>query len=170
MIFLSDGEDYIRDEPVYDICRSAVRQGFVNFRFLLMKANDSDVRRPLSFHAVSFGHDATSTSLRRMAQIALEIQGNAPRDPLLPATANIPSSYTEALDTVRLNPSCLLGVDIDLFSFLDPPGGDFLRARRVAEKAPRLASFILIVLLLLEYRCHEVTSYVVSAPVILPVL
>jgi hypothetical protein len=36
-----------------------------------------------------------------MAQIALDVQQNAPRDPLLPANANIPSSYTEALDTVR---------------------------------------------------------------------
>jgi len=90
VIFLSDGEDYIRDEPVYDICRNAVRQG-----------------RPLSFHAVSFGHEAASTSLRRMAQIALEIQGNAPHDPLLPATANIPSSYTEALDTIRLEETFL---------------------------------------------------------------
>ena len=36
-----------------------------------------------------------------MAQIAQEVQNNAPRDPLLPANANIPSSYTEALDTVR---------------------------------------------------------------------
>ena len=113
VVFLSDGEGYIEDELVYDICRSAVRQGFVNFRFLLMKANDPDGRRPLSFRAVSFGHDATSTSLRRMTQIALEIQGNAPQDPLLPAAANIPSSYTEALDTVRLNPSCLMGIDVD---------------------------------------------------------
>ena len=29
LIFLSDGEDYVRDEPIYDICRGAVRQGFV---------------------------------------------------------------------------------------------------------------------------------------------
>jgi hypothetical protein len=36
-----------------------------------------------------------------MAQIALDVQNNAPQDPLLPAAANIPSSYTEALDTVR---------------------------------------------------------------------
>ncbi len=36
-----------------------------------------------------------------MTQIALDVQNNAPQDPLLPATANIPSSYTEALDTVR---------------------------------------------------------------------
>jgi hypothetical protein len=35
-----------------------------------------------------------------MAQIALEVQNNAPHDPLLPAVANVPSSYTEALDTV----------------------------------------------------------------------
>jgi len=37
-----------------------------------------------------------------MAQIALEVQNNAPHDPLLPAGANVPSSYTEALDTVSL--------------------------------------------------------------------
>jgi len=66
-----------------------------------MMVNDFKIRRPLSFHAVSFGHEVTSTSLRRMAQIALDVQNNAPQDPLLPATANIPSSYTEALDTVR---------------------------------------------------------------------
>jgi hypothetical protein len=64
-------------------------------------SNNTHARRPLSFHAVSFGQDATSSSLRRMAQIALEVQNNAPQDPLLPANANIPSSYTEALDTVR---------------------------------------------------------------------
>jgi hypothetical protein len=85
IIFLSDGEDYVRDEATYDFCRGAVRQG-----------------RPLSFHAVSFGQDATSSSLRRMAQIATEVQHNAPHDPLLPPAANVPSSYTEALDTVRL--------------------------------------------------------------------
>jgi hypothetical protein len=63
--------------------------------------NDERIRRPLSFHAVSFGQDSTSSSLRRMTEIALEVQENAPQDPLLPATANIPSSYTETLDTVR---------------------------------------------------------------------
>ena len=36
-----------------------------------------------------------------MAQIASDVENNAPQDPLLPATAHIPSSYTEALDTVR---------------------------------------------------------------------
>jgi hypothetical protein len=29
VIFLSDGEDNIADEPIYDMCRGAVRQGFV---------------------------------------------------------------------------------------------------------------------------------------------
>ena len=37
-----------------------------------------------------------------MAQIALDVQQNAPRDTLLPANANVPSSYTEALDMVHI--------------------------------------------------------------------
>jgi len=101
VIFLSDGEDDIRDENIFDICRSAVRQGLVDLLVRSAASNEINARRPLSFHTVSFGQEATSTSLRRMAQIAQEVQNNAPRDPLLPANANIPSSYTEALDTVR---------------------------------------------------------------------
>ncbi|KAG1768958.1 hypothetical protein EDD22DRAFT_843764 [Suillus occidentalis] len=64
IIFLSDGEDYIADQPVQDLCRSAVRLG--------------------------------------MSQIALDIQNNAPRDPLVPPAATVASSYTQALDTVQL--------------------------------------------------------------------
>ena len=66
-----------------------------------MTADSIIPRRPLSFHAVSFGKDAASSSLRRMAQVALDVQNTAPQDPLLPAAASVPSSYTEALDTVR---------------------------------------------------------------------
>ena len=73
----------------------------IDFGWLPKNADSVNVRRPLSFHAVSFGQDAASSSLRRMAQIALDVQNNAPQDPLLPATAHVPSSYTEALDTVR---------------------------------------------------------------------
>jgi hypothetical protein len=72
--------------------------------------DDANARRPLSFHAVSFGQDSTSSSLRRMAQIALEVQkiaqlaleaqSNAPHEPLAALHHAIPSSYTEALDTV----------------------------------------------------------------------
>lgn len=56
-------------------------------------------RRPLSFHAVSFG--PSNQSLRRMAQIAREVESSAPRDASLPANAHIESSYAEALDSVR---------------------------------------------------------------------
>ncbi|TFY74324.1 hypothetical protein EWM64_g9688 [Hericium alpestre] len=84
LIFLSDGICTVADETVQGICRSAVRLG-----------------KPLSLHAVSFGEDSTSSSLRRMAQIAREIQNNAPQDPLLPAAATVASSYSEALDTRR---------------------------------------------------------------------
>ena len=34
MIFLSDGEDHVSDEAMYDVCRGAVRQGFVPLYFL----------------------------------------------------------------------------------------------------------------------------------------
>ncbi|KAH8989296.1 hypothetical protein EDB92DRAFT_2003843 [Lactarius akahatsu] len=84
MIFLSDGECSVPDSSVQDVCRSAIQLG-----------------KPLSFHSVSFGPDSSSSSLRRMAQVALEIQNNAPRG-RGPATTSIPSSFTVALDTVQL--------------------------------------------------------------------
>jgi len=40
--------------------------------------------------------------LRRMAQVAREVQATAPRDPLLPPDAHVESSYATALDSVRL--------------------------------------------------------------------
>ncbi|KAJ7931787.1 hypothetical protein B0H13DRAFT_2227876 [Mycena leptocephala] len=85
VIFLSDGECSIADETVRSLSRKAVALG-----------------KPLSFHAVSFGSASQSSVLRRMAQVALEVQTNAPRDPLTPAEAVINSSYSGALDTVRL--------------------------------------------------------------------
>ncbi|KAF8122279.1 hypothetical protein EV363DRAFT_1274846 [Boletus edulis] len=85
IIFLSDGECSIGDDVMQDLCRTAIRLG-----------------KAVSFHAVSFGPAASSRYLRRMAKIARDAQKNAPRDPLAPATAAIPSSYTEALDTVQL--------------------------------------------------------------------
>ncbi|KAF8216813.1 hypothetical protein K438DRAFT_1658303 [Mycena galopus ATCC 62051] len=85
VIFLSDGECSIADETVRGLCRKAVALG-----------------KPLSFHAVSFGSANRSSVLRRMTQVALEVQTNAPRNPLMPTEAIIDSSYSEALDTVRL--------------------------------------------------------------------
>ncbi|KAH7884451.1 hypothetical protein F5I97DRAFT_1937890 [Phlebopus sp. FC_14] len=85
IIFLSDGECGITDQTMQDLCRTAVRLG-----------------KALSFHAVSFGPDASSTYLRRMAEIARDAQNSAPRDLLAPANATVLSSYTQALDTVQL--------------------------------------------------------------------
>jgi hypothetical protein len=61
---------------------------------------DNFIRKPLSFHSVLFGEDASSTTLRRMADIALEIQNDALRGVVLPAAANVPSSFAMASDTV----------------------------------------------------------------------
>ncbi|KAI5994326.1 hypothetical protein EDD15DRAFT_2432753 [Pisolithus albus] len=83
IIFLSDGESRIANQTMQDLCRSSVRLG-----------------KAVSFHAVSFGPDAYSGYLRRMTEIAIDAQNNAPRDPLPPAAATVMSSYSRALDSV----------------------------------------------------------------------
>ena len=98
MIFLSDGECSVNDASIQDLCLSAVRLGCVNF-FLRTYIADFARRKPLSFHSISFGQDTSSSSLRRMANLALGIQNNAPRTPQSAPSA--PSSFAVALDTVR---------------------------------------------------------------------
>jgi hypothetical protein len=98
MIFLSDGECSVSDNAIQDLCLSAVRLGCVTF-FLRKYTTDFARRKPLSFHSVSFGPDTSSSSLRRMANLALGIQNNAPRNPRTPPS--VPSSFAVALDTVR---------------------------------------------------------------------
>lgn len=83
VIFLSDGESSVTDETVHSLCQAAVQLG-----------------KHLSFHAVSFG--TYNKWLKRMAKIARGVQARAPRDPALPPTAYVESSYVEALDSVRL--------------------------------------------------------------------
>ncbi|PCH41519.1 hypothetical protein WOLCODRAFT_163166 [Wolfiporia cocos MD-104 SS10] len=80
VIFLSDGECGIADNVVQNLCLRSIALG-----------------KALSFHAVSFG--PRSHVLQRMAQIAVDVQGRAPPDPLNPSPT---STYAEALDSVRL--------------------------------------------------------------------
>jgi hypothetical protein len=74
-------------------------------------ATDTNARKPLSIHTIAFGRGIMPTvisfayrwitrfsSLTRMVEIAQEIQQTVPPDLL---TVTIPSSFTEALDTVR---------------------------------------------------------------------
>jgi len=82
VIFLSDGIWNVTDQVMYALCHSAVRLG-----------------KALSFHAVSFGPVAASQSLRRMAEMAREVQATVPADPASPV---VESSYAEALHTVNL--------------------------------------------------------------------
>ncbi|KAI0035522.1 hypothetical protein K488DRAFT_76563 [Vararia minispora EC-137] len=91
IVFLSDGECNASDEVIRETCRLALCMG-----------------KPLSFHAISFGADSSSSSLRRMANIALEIQNSAPADLTnVLGDAMIPSSYSIALDTVALSETFL---------------------------------------------------------------
>nr|GAT45850.1 predicted protein [Mycena chlorophos] len=89
VISLSNGQCTIGDETTRAISRRAIALG-----------------KP---HAVSFGPARSSDSLRRMVQVASEVQNNAPRDPLVPVAVTIASSYSKALDTVRLAETFLDG-------------------------------------------------------------
>ncbi|QRW13376.1 E3 ubiquitin-protein ligase TRIP12 [Ceratobasidium sp. AG-Ba] len=84
VVFLSDGECNIDDNTVYDLCRTCVRLG-----------------KALAFYSVSFGTDACSASLRKMADIAREVYASAPQDVLSVARGN-PCTYTNAIDSIQL--------------------------------------------------------------------
>ena len=88
-------------------CKKFVSRRFSKGRLLppFTTISDSFGRKSLSFHSVSFGEDASTTTLRRMSDLALEIQNNAPGNALLPAAANVPSSFATALDTVSTRTS-----------------------------------------------------------------
>ena len=56
------------------------------------------VRSALSLHAVSFGSQGRSRTLRRMAEIATQVHSSTPCGPFPPL--GTPCSYSTALDTV----------------------------------------------------------------------
>ncbi|KAN0134763.1 hypothetical protein V8E53_007548 [Lactarius tabidus] len=85
VIFLLDAEDYVKDEAMKR-CRKFVKAPPAKGSLI------SSVAMPLSFHAVSFGEESSSPSLRRMAKIALEVQNNGAKRSLHPAAANVPLS------------------------------------------------------------------------------
>jgi hypothetical protein len=76
------------------------QKGLGKFLLLVPAMSNGSGRKPLSFHAVSFGEYFSTTSLRRMADVALEIQNSPAHDVLRPAAPTVPSSFTTALDTV----------------------------------------------------------------------
>ncbi|KAJ7809088.1 hypothetical protein B0H14DRAFT_2867919 [Mycena olivaceomarginata] len=80
VIFLSDGECADAQANVESLSRAAV-----------------DLGKPLSFHSIIFGTSVRGRqSLSNMAQFALDIQNANPNN------NTIPSSFSEALDEVRL--------------------------------------------------------------------
>ena len=61
MIFLSDGECSVPDAAIQDLCRSAIQYRYLEAPCLCQWAANRLVRKPLSFHAVSFGQEWDST-------------------------------------------------------------------------------------------------------------
>ena len=81
--------------------RSATGVGHSQYNYRGPTESYYSLRKGLSFHTVSFGPEASSHSLRRMAQIAEEVYRRAPSDPLAPAVQDS-CSHTRALDTVSI--------------------------------------------------------------------
>ncbi|KAG8938851.1 hypothetical protein FRC04_007416 [Tulasnella sp. 424] len=103
VVFLSDGQGRVDDKTISGLCDAAIARG-----------------KPLSFHAVSFGRDSSSQSLRRMVTVAGNVVRNAPRGPLAPV---VPCSYSNARDTIRLTETF-----INIADSLKKPRAALLRA------------------------------------------
>ncbi|TFY70647.1 hypothetical protein EVG20_g2357 [Dentipellis fragilis] len=87
VIFLSDGESWYNDatlgNTVDAMCQDASQRG-----------------KPLSIQTISFGQQTATEILRGMADIALDVQNQALPGPN--GHRSTPSSFHEAMDTVRL--------------------------------------------------------------------
>ena len=83
-IFLSNGERSVSDATVRSICRAAINPGQASSTPSTAVGFTSS-RKLLFLHTVPFEPHEVS---RRMAQIAREVEANAPQDPLLPRDAH----------------------------------------------------------------------------------
>jgi hypothetical protein len=72
-------------------------------------ADNINARMPLSFHAVSFGPEHRSVVLRRMVEIAQEVERNATQSSL---SKSVPSTFSKALNTVSGGRFWLSDLDI----------------------------------------------------------
>ena len=85
---------------MYEICRDAAYHRLVALRLHLQATDSMNERMPLSFHAVSFGPEHRSDVLRRMVDIAQEVENSVSLNPLI--KKSVPSSFAKALDTVSV--------------------------------------------------------------------
>jgi hypothetical protein len=99
VIFLSDGECGVSDDTVYRLCRMATSLGYVQRLHIIVLIIKTCYRKPLAFHAISFGQEYSSGVLKRMATIAKEVYEEAPAE-ASPHAGPTPCSYHSALDTV----------------------------------------------------------------------
>ena len=100
---------------MYKICRDTARHGLVTFRLRSQMDDSINTRIPLSFHAVSFGPENRSVVLRRMVQIAQEVENSAPQNSLI---TRVPSSYAKALDTVSVELFPPSEIDTNVIRFI----------------------------------------------------
>ena len=97
---------------MYEICRDAAYHRLVAPRLNIPRTDSINARMPLSFHAVSFGPEHRSDVLRRMVDIAQEVESSVSQNPLV--KKSVPSSFAKALDTVSVEWLQRSEIDIDL--------------------------------------------------------
>ena len=93
------------------------------------------------FHAVSFGLEGSLMYLCCMANIALNVENNVPRDPLMPASVIVPLSYMQALDMMHMHISWFPGYMHTnqhwIYIMLSPTCADVPEYCRIVAKAKR---------------------------------
>jgi len=123
---------------MYNICRAALTRGFVVLSLHSQMTDSTNFRTPLSFHAVSFGPENRSAVLRRMVQVAQEVEQGAPPNSL---SKGVPSSYSKALDSVSIESLSESLRKLTLVS-LGPPDSDLPRACQFIDKDPWLPTYV----------------------------
>jgi hypothetical protein len=123
---------------MYDICRDAARHRLVALRLHSHVTDSMNPRMPLSFHAVSFGPENRSTVLRRMVEIAQEVENSTSYNSLI---KGVPSSFTKALDTVSVECFSLQKLTSPSLGRTD---SDIPRVSYLVDEDPWCPAFILL--------------------------
>ena len=97
---------------MYEICRDPAYRKLVALWSHLQTTDDINDRIPLSFHAVSFGPERCSDVLRRIVDIAQEVENSVSHNPLI--IKSVPSSFAKASDTVSVEWLRRSEIDINL--------------------------------------------------------
>ena len=103
---------------MYEICWDPAYRKLVALWSHLQTTDDINDRIPLSFHAVSFGPERCSDVLRRIVDIAQEVENSVSHNSLI--IKSVPSSFAKA--------------SVFVYRYLCSPRGEGARVALLSEK------------------------------------